>query len=346
MPLDDVAPIFERINSTGTRLTIVDLMRAATWSIQYDLIEAIDGIRDDLQEKGFGDIDRRAILRNISTAAGGGFSADKIDALRHHLPDKLKRATEEAKEGYKRAIDFLSTQIKLPSDENIPYVNQAVVLTEIFRLIPNPSATQYAEIQNWFWKTGISGYFGGWNTGMMATDLAAVQDFASGKVNVLAAPQRPPSEKIWVQQQFRTNYAHAKILATLLAFHRPVDLLTKQYIDVDKALAWTNGREFHHFFPRAYLKSHGVTNQRIGSLANIIMLTSASNKRISDRAPSDYLREVAERAGDDLKRVLDSNLISTDAYEAGLVDEYDDFLELRAETIHRAALELTNWPKV
>jgi len=57
MPLDDVAPIFERINSTGTRLTIVDLMRAATWSIQYDLIEAIDGIRDDLQEKGFGDID-------------------------------------------------------------------------------------------------------------------------------------------------------------------------------------------------------------------------------------------------------------------------------------------------
>ena len=56
--------------------------------------------------------------------------------------------------------------------------------------------------------------------------------------------------------------------------------------------------------------------------------------------------EEAERAGDDLKPVLDSNLISTDAYEAGLVDEYDDFLELRAETIHRAALELTNWPKV
>jgi uncharacterized protein with ParB-like and HNH nuclease domain len=32
MSIKDVAPIFERINSTGTRLTIVDLMRAATWS--------------------------------------------------------------------------------------------------------------------------------------------------------------------------------------------------------------------------------------------------------------------------------------------------------------------------
>ena len=30
MSIEDVAPVFERINSTGTRLTIVDLMRAAT----------------------------------------------------------------------------------------------------------------------------------------------------------------------------------------------------------------------------------------------------------------------------------------------------------------------------
>ena len=30
MSIKDVAPIFERINSTGTQLTIVDLMRAAT----------------------------------------------------------------------------------------------------------------------------------------------------------------------------------------------------------------------------------------------------------------------------------------------------------------------------
>ena len=42
MPLADVAPIFERINSTGTPLTIVDLMRAATWSPDFDLIDSIE----------------------------------------------------------------------------------------------------------------------------------------------------------------------------------------------------------------------------------------------------------------------------------------------------------------
>src|SRR5262249_20399934 len=49
MPIKDVAPVFERINSTGTRLTIVDLMRAATWSPDFDLIDTIDDILASLK---------------------------------------------------------------------------------------------------------------------------------------------------------------------------------------------------------------------------------------------------------------------------------------------------------
>ena len=42
MSIDDVAPVFERINSTGTRLTIYDLMRAATWSPDFDLGNTVE----------------------------------------------------------------------------------------------------------------------------------------------------------------------------------------------------------------------------------------------------------------------------------------------------------------
>jgi hypothetical protein len=72
MSIQDVAPIFERINSTGTTLTIVDLMRAATWSQQFDLIECIEEILADLNEKDFGGIEQKSVLRNISASAGGG----------------------------------------------------------------------------------------------------------------------------------------------------------------------------------------------------------------------------------------------------------------------------------
>ena len=81
MSIQDVAPIFERINSTGTRLTIVDLMRAATWSQEFDLIDAIDHVLDVLSAKNFGGLNRKVVLRTMSAAAGGGFSVESIDSL-------------------------------------------------------------------------------------------------------------------------------------------------------------------------------------------------------------------------------------------------------------------------
>src|SRR5208282_5283245 len=100
MSIEAVAPIFERINSRGTPLTIVDLMRAATWSESFDLIDGIASITSDLEAKDFGDIDRKAILRSISAAAGGGFSEASIDLLRKHSPAELEAAVSTAKESY------------------------------------------------------------------------------------------------------------------------------------------------------------------------------------------------------------------------------------------------------
>jgi len=63
MSIQDVAPIFERINSSGTALTIVDLMRAATWSPDFDLIDSIENIQRELSDKGFKEVDRKGVLR-------------------------------------------------------------------------------------------------------------------------------------------------------------------------------------------------------------------------------------------------------------------------------------------
>ena len=99
MSIKDVAPIFERINSTGTRLTIVDLMRAATWSPDFDLMDSIMAILNTLSEEGFEGIDRKNVLRNISVAVGGGFSVESISSLRKHDTETLKSAVEKCQEG-------------------------------------------------------------------------------------------------------------------------------------------------------------------------------------------------------------------------------------------------------
>lgn len=346
MSIDDVAPIFERINSSGTQLTIVDLMRAATWSPGFDLIDTIDALLSAVSSKDFGMIDKKVVLRDLSAAAGGGFSTDSIDDLRKLKPADLKAAAEDTKQAYLRTVDFLATQMRIPSAQIVPYSNQLTVLAEIFRRVPAPTAAQYTAITKWFWRTAVAGYFSGWNTGAMAADLKAVAEFASGNATELAADVTAPRPDIWTTRQFRANNAHAKLLAIILAHREPVDLLTGQKIDPGNALAWTNQREFHHFFPRDYLDNKGVARQRINALANIVMLTSDSNKKISNRAPSDYLRDVHEAAqniGGDVQDWLDLNLISPEAFEAAKADDFERFLSLRAQTIHARVLGIAGW---
>lgn len=343
MPLSDVAPIFERINSTGTRLTIVDLMRAATWSPDFDLVDCIDAIRDALEAKSFNGIERKAILRNVSAAIGGAFTAESIDDLRKSSSDQLKVAVADAEAGYRRAVDFLSTHIKIPSASVVPYTNQIVVLAEILRLLPVPTAPQWRAIERWFWRTGVSGYFSGWNSGMMASDLAAVVAFASGQKDVLDIETPAPSPQLWSNRPFRLNTAHSKILALVLAYEGPKDMLTGVAIDTDKALAWQNAKEFHHFFPQAFLKAKGIAPGKASALANMVYLSSASNKLITDRAPSEYLKQLLDLHSGAARGWLHTNLVDDAAIAAALKDDYDGFLTARAAAINSHTMKLAGW---
>lgn len=341
MSIEDVAPVFERINSTGTRLTIVDLMRAATWTPTFDLVDAIDRVLTELQPKRFHSIDRKTVLRIIAASAGLGFSAAAIDDLRKRSELDLINNVHEAGEAAKRAADFLATQIGVPSSAALPYVNQFAVLTEIFRRLPHPSSDQYYAIRQWFWLTTLSSYFGGWNTGQMASDLQSVREFAEGRATSVATSSVLPTDSIWSAREFRSNSATSKMLAIMLAHERPVDLVTGQQIDVGKSLSWGNDKEYHHFFPRDYLRGEGVTMRRSGAVANIVLLTSISNIRISNKPPSMYLSTIRNEVGEaELRARLAKSLISDEAYEAGKADDYDAFLRARSRDLQTRALAL------
>jgi hypothetical protein len=148
---------------------------------------------------------------------------------------------------------------------------------------------------------------------------------------------------VWSSRTFRGNSAHSKILAIVLAYQGPKDFLTGQAIDVDKALAWQNSKEFHHFFPQAFLRTKGVAASRISSLANMVYLSSASNKLISDRAPSEYVAKLLAEHGAEARAWLATNLIDEAAINAALVDDYDAFLAARANVINERAKIQAGW---
>ena len=343
MPINDLAPIFERINSTATPLTIVDLMRAATWDPQFDLRDSIDEVLAELAVRDFGTIDRKTVLRGVAASAGFGFAVEDIDKLRTKTPEQLSAIIQDVAEGAKRAVDFLTTHIKAPKPEALPYANQFPVLSEIFRRIPTPpSDEQFTAIEKWFWRTTLSGYFSGWNTGEMSRDYAAVGAFASSSpVQQIDVPAALPRDEIWRLTQFRSNSAVSKMYALMASYQDPLDLLTGQRIDARKSLAWSNDKEYHHFFPRDFLKSRKEPPGRANAVANIVLLSSASNIRISNKAPSVYLGELIEDIGrPEVVRRLGTLLVSEDALDAALADDYPTFLTIRAATLHQTALNL------
>ena len=252
MPIEAIAPVFERINSTGTPLTIVELMRAATWRPDFDLLDAIDAILAVLDEKHYGKVDSKVLLRAISAVAGFGFSREDIEQLRNLEKDALEAVVRQAGDAARHTVDFLTTEIKTPTSAALPYEAQFAVLAGIFGQLPKPTSTQYAAIRRWFWRSVLDGRFrGGWGAPQMAADREAIQAFATGTTVDVGAPLTLPRSDIWRRTPFRSDNAISKMLALMLAGAGPLDLRTGLAIDPGKALLWANDKEWHHFFPKS-----------------------------------------------------------------------------------------------
>lgn len=281
-------------------------------------------------------------MRCLAAANGSDFSSGSIEALRNVSPDILHLYAEKIKDASKLAVDFLSTELHLPCAEALPYVNQFTVLIELFRVLPIPDADQLRQIKRWFWATTLSGYFAGWDSGQMAIDVRSIREFASGKNSSIDIKTSRPMVSLWSTRPFRANSAISKMVALMFAMKGPLDLLTGQKIDIDRSLAWSNDREFHHFFPKSYLNKNGIKASKSNVPANIIFLTSRSNNTISDSAPSNYLKDIIDSDGREaLIERLESNLVPESALDAALNNDYDLFVKYRASYFHSIAEELS-----
>ncbi|HWF82759.1 MAG TPA: DUF262 domain-containing protein, partial [Streptosporangiaceae bacterium] len=158
-PLSEIGRIFERVNTRGTPLATVELVRAATWQLDFDLLDEIDAIRDVLAHKHYALIDRKLILRAIAAAAGKGFAIANVVQLPFLDTPTLRSAVAAIPEAARRAVGFLTTEIGTPTAEALPYANQFAVVVELFRQVPRPTSAQYAAMRGWFWQTALTGYY-------------------------------------------------------------------------------------------------------------------------------------------------------------------------------------------
>jgi hypothetical protein len=339
--IEEVCPIFERINSTGTQLDVFDLMVAATWKDNFDLNDEISKVKEAISLKNFENIRKSAYLKMIAGIKGYGVKRDSLLRLRKLSSEELIDLTTNAKLGAERAIDFLSTDLSIPSDAFLPYEDQLVLFTYFFSKVPNPSPNQLKCLRRWFWQTGFSEYFRGAAEGTLQKNVHLMDSLIAGDYDELNV-RVSIVENDLLKRQFTKNSAFCKTFILMLMKEGPLNITNGERIDPSIALSFYNKKEFHHIYPQAFLKAGGFTNEKGNNICNICMLSSSQNKIISDVPPSQYIPKFMTELGEQAERVFESNLIPAHCYPGILADDYDDFLKRRAELIIQKIKYLTS----
>jgi hypothetical protein len=321
---EEVGIIFERINNTGTKLSTLDLMIAWTWGEDFHLRAELDDILETLSAKGFEETPDKIILQCLAGILEK--TTRTKDILELH-PDVVRANIALLKNSLEKAIDFLSTELKIVSRDFLPHSHQVVPLTYFFSKINTPNQNQSKILKQWFWKTSFSDRYSASTDMKMNDDINFIEKVISNEYSEIRKYEYSVDTKALINQNFSKSNPFARALLLLLAQRNPLNLVNGTNIELGIALSEYNSKEYHHIFPRSFLKSKGVEIDKINSLANFCFIPAASNKLISNKAPSDYIFNIVP--GDAYSRILSANLmpLKPEIYHK---NQYETFLSERA----------------
>ena len=336
-PIEVACEIFERVNNSGQVLSVVDLMVAKSWSMTFNLREKIEEFRKELRAHNYNNIPNIVLLQ---CAAGILQKAVNRRAILTLPNGTLEDNWLQILEAIRQAIDFLKSSLNIEHSKILPYNSLIVPLAFHFhraKLNTTDQSTQ-DKLVRWFWRASVSNRYDSGAETKLGEDIREMDKLANGEeaeFNYLAPSIT--AERV-IKQPMNTGSAFSKTILALLVNQGPLELKNASPVAMS-SLSKFNSSELHHFFPQAYLKREDPDNYSLkDSMANIVFARASANKEYADKPPSVYLEESGNRR---LSETLASHLVFNPE-ESGLwKDEFDTFLEYRAENIVRKLRELT-----
>ena len=336
---EEVTEIFIRVNSLGVKLRSSDLALAqitAKWRNSLVLfqefqsqVHAERGIYFDL---GF-------FIKNLVISATG---QSKFKTLGSLSREQLETGWEDAKRSITFALNFLESNLKIDSLALLssPFILHAIAYWgEINKFKVTQKESDL--MKRWALISNTKSSYSSSAETKLDTDLLAIRsgEGASGLLDKLET------------QLGRLDVTEAEILgkssnsgyfkAMFIAFRQDgaKDWSSKLEISV-KHRGNEDKLQFHHIFPKAFLKQNypDLRRNQVNDISNLAFIGGRTNREISAKAPSEYLKKIIESKDVEL---LNAQLIPTDGE---ILDEYsyDDFLLKRRKAIVKRINELLN----
>jgi hypothetical protein len=341
-PIDVACEIFTRINTSGTELTLFEVMVAKTYdqerdfdlAREYEWLVDNNGAEKDLQDACFDTIPASTVLQ--CTAAHICQQVRRRDILRLNKSEVIG-SWPTVKDGIFTAVDYIRTHLRIPVSRLLPY-NALLVPLAYFFMRNNgnmPSPQQHKLVTQYFWWASLSQRFTSGMEAKIGLDLK--------RMDAILAEQMPDyrGEELSLTlddlrwRWFSTGDAFCRAILCLYTYFEPKSFASNGLVRVDNSwLKQANSKNYHHFFPRSYLQKAGLPDWKANSILNITIVDDQLHKgrKIRARPPSEYVREFTE-SNRGLNSTMKTHLIDDlDAY--GIWDDnYEAFIEHRGQRV-------------
>ena len=327
--LDVATDIFTRINVTAKPLSVFEIMVAKTFDSErdFDLSEQYEALIGRLAEVGYDTASSAAVLQSISCILAG--ECDKPAILRLNK-QQFVETWPKVVAAIESAIDYFRSYFRIPVSALLPYGALLVPFTYFFYKHPDkPLGDLEKRLQDFFWRVSLTSRYSVSLESRLAQDIKKIDTILSGYPASYDQPVDLSPDFIMKNGVFNAGRSYVKALLCLLAYEQPKSFVDDSSISISNDwLKQANSRNYHHFFPRAYLKKALGDDSRANHIANITIVDDFLNKRlIRDKPPSVYMKEFAAN-NLHLKETMQTHLISLD--DAGIWDNnFDAFLGAR-----------------
>ncbi|HML03871.1 MAG TPA: DUF262 domain-containing protein [Candidatus Bathyarchaeia archaeon] len=329
--------IFERLNNTGARLTVADLMVAITYKKDFNLRDRLSNFNDELDTNYFA-VDERTILQCISACLKEGTERSHIIDSASEIHTNWGKTTESIG----LAIDFLKNHCSVPTSNFLPYEIVLAPLTYFFYLHGGKQLdqTRIQKLQKYFWENMFSERYTSSQPTRAGEDIRnMVKLFSDSNANLFNYLDFEIPKEAIMETEMAFNSSFAVTILCFMASRTPKEFKNNTAVKLDQTFGESNQKQLHHIFPVHYLKTkikeRHYSNEikpYINSIANISLISKGTNRAIWDSPPSEYFAKF-EKENPNLETALKSHLIS-DIDEFGIrTNDFSRFIQKRSEAI-------------
>lgn len=334
--IDIATEIFTRINIGGKPLSLFEIMVAKTFDkeIDFDLFEKYKKLIEKLEDINYETIPDSTVLQTVSILLAKVCSKKQILNL-----DKKKFIAiwDKAEDAIISAIEYFRLTYRIPVSKLLPYNALVVPFAYFFyQHKEKPSGVMKKYLEDFFWRCAIAERYTSGLEGKLAQDIRKIDDILNNKRPKYEWLIDTSPEYLKKFGYFSTGKSFIKAILSLYAYHQPISFNDNSIVNIaNNWLKQGNSKNYHHFFPKAYLKKLGKEMSYINHILNITIVDDFLNKRlIKAKPPSKYMVDF-KNINPNLDDAMKTHLI-TDLNKFGVWnDDYDKFFEERANIISK-----------